>query len=250
MNKNTEIRVKTTDEYERFSFIESNRNVNRAHVKELKKSIEEVGLIPTPIIVNEKMEVLEGQHRFIACRELGLPIYYIIVPGLGMRHSVAMNANNKSWSGEDYLHYYSEESNPDYVFIKRLTEQYPLSLTTILHILSAKDSGRYMDAFRNGTFEVVGDFERNQKTVEWVASFVPYVKNVKGRKASIYFALAWIDKNIKVNDARIKKALVSMAEDEFEVSSVPGVLAAIEKRYNKGLAATKAVSFVFPYNNY
>ena len=48
MNKNTDVKVKVTDEYGLFSLVTGNRAVNPAHTKELRKSIEKVGLIPAP----------------------------------------------------------------------------------------------------------------------------------------------------------------------------------------------------------
>ena len=81
MNKNTDVKVKVTDEYNIFTFAEGNRAINPAQVKNLIKSIENIGLIPTPIVVNEKMQILDGQHRVEACRQLKMPVYYIVVPG-------------------------------------------------------------------------------------------------------------------------------------------------------------------------
>ena len=38
-----------------------------------------MGFIKNPIVVNEKMEIIDGQGRFEVCKEKGLPIYYNIV---------------------------------------------------------------------------------------------------------------------------------------------------------------------------
>ena len=44
--------------------------IENSDVSQLKKSIEEIGLL-NPIIVNEKNELLSGFRRLTACRELG-----------------------------------------------------------------------------------------------------------------------------------------------------------------------------------
>lgn len=247
MNKNTDVKVKVTDEYGLFSLVTGNRAVNPAHTKELRKSIEKVGLIPAPIIVNEKMEIMDGQHRFAACQMLNKPIYYIIVPGLKMEHSVAMNANNKSWTSTDYLNYFANEGLPDYVFIKRIKENSSLTLATILHILSNRDSGQYMDSFKNGTYKVSDNFGQAQKVVEWLEMFVPFAKAIRGRTSSVYFSLAWIKKNIQINDDRLLCAVKDISLEGIEVNSVQSVLKAIEEKYNKRLSKDNKRYFCHEY---
>ena len=52
--------VHTTTDYSLFKSIDGNRTKNKAHVKKLKKSMEEKYLF-TVIIVNEKYEIIDGQ---------------------------------------------------------------------------------------------------------------------------------------------------------------------------------------------
>ena len=40
-------------------------------------------LLMCPIIVNENYEIIDGQHRYSASKELGLPIRYIVGEGYG-----------------------------------------------------------------------------------------------------------------------------------------------------------------------
>lgn len=63
--------IKRTNNYDMFKRLEGNRFVDPKKVNKLKKSINEVGYISNPIIVNEKMEVIDGQHRLEALKELG-----------------------------------------------------------------------------------------------------------------------------------------------------------------------------------
>lgn len=34
----------------------------------------------SPIIVSEDFRIIDGQHRFEACKELGFPIYFLVMP--------------------------------------------------------------------------------------------------------------------------------------------------------------------------
>lgn len=55
--------IKVTNNYEMFKILAGNRGVSPARVKKIKKSIEDVGYITSPILVNEKMEVIDGQRQ-------------------------------------------------------------------------------------------------------------------------------------------------------------------------------------------
>ena len=76
--------VNRTTDYSLFKRLEGNRNVLEIRVKRITASIKKVGWIQNPVIVNEKMEVIEGQGRLEALKRLGMPVDYIIVPGIGL----------------------------------------------------------------------------------------------------------------------------------------------------------------------
>lgn len=62
--------------YNDFSFINGNRNVVKSKVGKLIKSIKQLDLtMYNPILVTKTGKIVDGQHRFEACKELGLPIY-------------------------------------------------------------------------------------------------------------------------------------------------------------------------------
>ena len=106
---NFDPRVKFTSNYSQFKKLGGNRDVGSC--KKLIKSIEKVGYIPNPIIVNEKMEVADGQHRLQACEELGIPIAYIVIPGVTVETARNMNTGQKNWKNIDYIKSYAETGN-------------------------------------------------------------------------------------------------------------------------------------------
>jgi len=106
--------VKTTNDYNMFKRCKGNRQINKLHVKRLKESMSEE-FIPMPIIVNEKNEIIDGQHRFTAAKELGLDIPFIKVNKLGKNQIHRLNTNSKNWNGKDYLYDYCEMGMSDYI---------------------------------------------------------------------------------------------------------------------------------------
>lgn len=72
--------MQETKEYDRFSFLTANRPVDYNHVNKIKKSLQEYGFLDSqPITVNNEMQIIDGQHRFVACKEMGLPIKFVQV---------------------------------------------------------------------------------------------------------------------------------------------------------------------------
>ena len=97
-----------TTDYSLFKDVSSNRDVDRKHVKKLVNSIREKNLLEVnPIIVNEKLEVLDGQHRLEAAKQLKVPIYYVISSDVTHNDISRLNSNKKNWLLMDYINYYT-----------------------------------------------------------------------------------------------------------------------------------------------
>lgn len=110
------IKIETTDNYQKFKRIKGNRKINKAHVNKLTTAISEDPQILeyNPIVVNEKWEIIDGQHRFEAIKRLRLPVYYTQVPGLTLTNVQNLNSNSKVWSPKDYAVAYVEHGNVNY----------------------------------------------------------------------------------------------------------------------------------------
>ncbi len=117
--------IYSTRNYEIFHRLCGNREVvdNRKNI--IKQSIIENGYIRNPIVVNEKMEIIDGQGRLEALKELGLPVEYVISKGAGQKECVALNANQKNWKTYDYIKSFAEMNVPEYVFLKTACETFP-----------------------------------------------------------------------------------------------------------------------------
>lgn len=88
--------------YDKFRFLESNRMVDFRHVRRLKKSIADIGLIE-PIVVNDRLEVIDGQHRLQALKELDEPVTYIVSHSADKATVMDVNNTQKNWSLSDYV---------------------------------------------------------------------------------------------------------------------------------------------------
>lgn len=124
--------IKTTD-YDRFVPIMSNRELDKRHVMNLQRSIKQRNLLMVrPIIVNENMEVIDGQHRLAAAQMIDEPVYYLQVKGLTQQDLAVLNTHQKNWSVMDFVNFYTLQGVPEYKNLSRLCNKYPLMKPTVM----------------------------------------------------------------------------------------------------------------------
>lgn len=110
--------VYSTNNLDQFRHLDENREL-KMRAEKVKKSIEEYGWINQPILCNEKMEVIDGQARLQACKELGIGITYITIQGLGIKDCRVLNSINSNWQITDYIDSYAVR-NVDYKYLQQL----------------------------------------------------------------------------------------------------------------------------------
>ena len=103
--------IYTTYEYDRFRFLNSNRDISIANKKKLLKSLERNNVFgASTIIVKEHSDgylyIYEGQHRYESLKELGEPIDYIINQELEEEDISLINTASESWELKDFLKQY------------------------------------------------------------------------------------------------------------------------------------------------
>ena len=82
----------STKNYGQFKKTKGNRPINPSHVDRIKKAIA-VRDLKFPIFVTKNMEIREGHHTFQARKELGLPIYYIVMESNDAYDMALLNSN-------------------------------------------------------------------------------------------------------------------------------------------------------------
>lgn len=129
--------IHKTTKYERFKFINSNRTVNHAHVLALSRSIQGNNLLERrPIEVNEKMEVIDGQHRLEAAKLLKLPIYYMVIEGFSAQDIITLNTVVKIWDVYDYAQHWVSQGDTTYLEYLKFRKDYGLPHYVTLALLA------------------------------------------------------------------------------------------------------------------
>jgi|TARA_Y100000310_G_scaffold343440_1_gene451087 hypothetical protein len=153
-----------TDNYDKFLLIESNRLIKPGKISRMKEVIERKDLTnenEIKVLVSEDgktLIVIEGQHRFITCMELGLPIYYrfsdMEIDDIGMVNSV-----QDKWSLYDSLHHYCERGIQDYSILHGFKKQYQYPISTLINVLAGRNDKTMLEEFRRGEFKITQGLE-------------------------------------------------------------------------------------------
>ena len=116
--------VYITKDYSIFKRLVGNRDIPESRISKIVESIQTIGWVHNPIIVNEKMEVIDGQGRLTALQRLGMPVEYIIAEGAGNKECIYMNMNMVNWKLPDFIKSYAEQGNANYQRLLALMEKY------------------------------------------------------------------------------------------------------------------------------
>lgn len=170
--------IHSTRNYAMFRFSNANRAIDQNHLETLYDSVAAKNMLAKyPIVVTPELLVIDGQHRLKVAEALGVPIYYIIANDASIDDIRLINAANKRWSSEDYLHYWCEQGIAEYLEVREFLRRYPwLSVSSTLRLLNTTGANKEAHkAFRNGRLSV-----RNLPRVEQLANmaldFKPYLR--------------------------------------------------------------------------
>lgn len=184
--------VLVTRDYNLFTFLRGNRAIDAPNLEKIKESMKEEQLL-IPIIVNQNMQIIDGQHRFTAAKELGLPIYYIVNEAYGLEQVLRCNTGgSKKWTNEDFLFQHCEMNNDNYIQFRDLCQRYNVSVSDMIKIFCktyGENTSIFKQNFRSGAFVMddkqkicdflnglddfnIGDFYRYNKKSNFIAAFM------------------------------------------------------------------------------
>lgn len=157
-----------TKDYEIFKKHASNRPINETLVHRLMNSISEKNLLKIrPIVVNDEMQILDGQHRLEAARRLGIPIYYQIEKQSDDIDMIRLNANQNSWRLEDYHNFYVSQGNQEYQQLDHFLKNHSLTLHNFIKLDGYSRKNNRSMVFKNGGFVMPTEDERKAKLATW-----------------------------------------------------------------------------------
>jgi hypothetical protein len=154
--------MKSTKDYSLFKDICSNREIDSKHVNKLIRAIESNNLLHVnPIIVDDQMRVIDGQHRLEAAKKLKLEIFYIKA-GVSRKDISVLNSNQKNWTGMDYINFYTIEKVDSFVQFSNLVNTFPDMSISALLVLSNSEGRRDIQQLKAGYLDVLNIHEAKE----------------------------------------------------------------------------------------
>ncbi len=202
--------IKSTTDYTMFTLKSDNRaKIDQTHVKRLASSIQARNLLEMrPISVNSEMEILDGQHRFLAAKSLGVPIFYEIKTNLVASDVILLNVS-KAWCMADYLNYYEKNGYEYYLKLRKFMKENNISLKVALGITMGQ-SWADIDKFKKGEYVFEQDAGKEELKTCW--DTINYIKKMNGYSVYTSSSRFWkaLIKLVKHYDFEKKKWLLNL----------------------------------------
>jgi hypothetical protein len=246
--------VRYTNDYDVFKVLPGNRDYEK-HGERLIPSVGLLGVI-TPIIVNEKMEVIDGQGRLYAAKANGVKVPFIIKKNLGIDACIEMNNTQTGWGYRDYIKSYASIGNEDYMELQSYIEKYPkLPIYCVWFGLSG---GKYSHEKQIKAGEYKSYPKDRKKIIDALAFMQSVAENEKiffhipGRKHLFFKAMFYAVGLSKTNKSRLVSALERYItnDDVFHpFNNEENAIRSLEKAYNYNLKTDSKINLIGFYRD-
>lgn len=148
--------IQQSENYDQFVILPNNRAIHKGHKNALRRAFEEHGnlTLVQPILVNESMHIIDGQHRFEVAKELGLPVFYRTVSGMRIADARSINILHRSWNINDFVKSYADSGDRNYKEYLKVHEDYPFGHLTLVAYLNNGIENGAVATLRHGEFQI------------------------------------------------------------------------------------------------
>lgn len=244
-DKAASFEVRETNDYSKFKKLLGNREVQEKRISQLMVSIKENGFLNSSIIVNENMEVIDGQARCEALKRLGMPIYYCIHKGAGLKECVDLNIKQGNWTLADYCGSYAANGNLNYIRLAKLMNELKTQYSSCYAIAWGRiaSGGFGTDDIKNGK-AIISESQYNRTLACKDLVHLVTQKKPKGHELRLEltaFAYAFLTPGA---DKKRIMTIINEKMTQITPYHTPDlILGEITKLYNKGLPKENRISF-------
>jgi len=197
----------STKDYSQFNFFDFNRPVDKNHVNKLASSMKVRGFRGAIIVIRtaiidgiEKLYILDGQHRFEACKLLGIEFKFEIVDiktELELAQYIAdVNNSSKAWGTNQFLDVWSKMKIREYIKLQEVFKNTKIQITPLVMIYNGASD---MKAFRSGSMSFP-----NENESDTIVEQIMDLKGLLPTKAFCRRAIVRVMRNEKYNHKLIK----------------------------------------------
>lgn len=236
MEKNEIVtQIYRTYDYGQFKKLELNRDVTKPRVEKVLKSISDVGYILSPILINEKFEIIDGQARFEALKSRGLPIDYYIEKDIGIKECRALNLYQTNWKLKDYIDSYAKEGLNSYILLKELMEKYKkLNLIAVYNALTGKESV-VSSTIKSRNFTCTHtQYKKAIEILDYENQYFEILRKVGGKVQHFYTAIRFCYEHDEVDNDKLLSKVKANRGELYKVNSTEQALTLLQDIYNMG----------------
>lgn len=238
--------VYETHDYSVFKRLDGNRSLLNRRKENLIKSFSE-GEVFNPIVVNKNMEIIDGQGRFEAKKELGLPIYYVIDANAGLQECQRMNAYNSKWTVIDFVESYANEGNEDYARLLNTHRESKIAITNILDLGGLMYHTR-TDYLKRGTIKYSKEDDDNVRHIIKSGYQIKDALDITTRVSNTYWLAMRVIVNFDgYNHERMLKNCKLCRNRFVMANDLEGCLKELSKVYNYNIKNTSNRLFFEDY---
>lgn len=179
-NEDIAYNVYTTRDYSQFKRLVGNRDIPESRISKIVDSIQKIGWIHNPIVVNENMEVIDGQGRLTALQRLKMPVEYIMAVGASTRECIYMNMNMINWKLTDFVKSYAEQGNENYQRLLKLMIKYANGNLDIITTAVYRVSKAKHRDIKEGVLQLTE--EQYEKAIDRLDFIQPLLENIDEKK--------------------------------------------------------------------
>jgi len=257
--------VYVTSKYELFGFINGNREINPANLEKIKESLKTKQILESAIIVGyspndpegKVFKIIEGQHRFTACMQLGIPFSFIIRKDFDVQdHSKSiadiqlLNTASKEWDVTNFLGSRATLGEESYVRYKKIYDKYKsrhdggFEHEIIFYILNKIEGRKKVShkSFKEGSLIFTdNDMVYLDNKLKDLSEYLP--KIVESGKRYYLKALSDI-LDLDIDKKRLSAKLIMYGKDiPFSKQKEFSIKFLVEKVYNQSLKSNKIYIF-------
>lgn len=241
-------KILVTNNYTIFKTMPGNRPKVESHIRKLVKAMDEKPYLTNlhPILVNEKYEVIDGQHRLEALKRLNKPVHYIKGQDLRLEDVQMLNAFSKNWTHHDFALGYARLGKEPYViYLDSLGTYLPLGKKLVHNVLlryltNRKGKGEMHDEFKRGIFEIPNEHEARLQ-LQMLKEVIEASKDKSLINRNFGIAFHEVFESENYNHDRMLSKISKFADKLNDCITVQDYQRGIEKVYNYFVAENEQV---------
>lgn len=222
-------------DYGRFKILKGNREIDPLKIAKIVNDIESgINILEyAPIIVNEKMEIIDGQHRYYVSKKLKQKVYYTIMLEANLSTVPLINSKSSKWRSIDFLNSYVDLKKESYGDLKVFLSKYPkINLPvaiSLYHKGRAESDKEVIELFQTG------DLKNTHRDTAYKFAYLlkelePYMLNPFSRR--MFIAITSVYENGKYDHDLMLRKLKESGRRIENIDSTKSILEEMESIIN------------------